>query len=280
MKLQKKSKYFLWALPIYWVALFIATHMPKIPNWVRSSSIPDYSLHYLAYFCLTFFIWNNLALNEKISWKKPKVWIIISFMVWYCAVDEWLQAYVGRTPQLRDYFADMAGVMSGLLIMTLCRFWMSSFLYIVLGSFTLSFSSKLSTMFNSVKLNSTFNFCVLALLTIVWMQIITPYKSNFKSQIKWFFKAISAPLIYLTTLFAVNYFVHNKDIYIIDIIIGLAGMFSASLAGLLGGLFIIDEDENEPESCKNNLDIDEINHQMDSTEDRQSEASSTNCIGS
>jgi VanZ family protein len=89
----------------YWLVLFVLTHVP-----VRSApsvSVNDKVAHFVAYFILAgllyFAIWMYQPARRGIGW------IVLGVAMIYGAVDEVLQIPVGRSCELGDWLADVAG---------------------------------------------------------------------------------------------------------------------------------------------------------------------------
>jgi hypothetical protein len=86
----------------------------------------DKTIHYLAYLVLVFLLWFAVSPNQKVHWRRPAVWLVLITIVWYGAVDEWLQGYVNRNPDVGDFLANLAGGLTGLIVLTIVPFWPAS----------------------------------------------------------------------------------------------------------------------------------------------------------
>jgi len=95
------------ALPVYWVILFTLTHLPRmrIPGRIPQS---DKLAHCVAYALLAWLLWRFVATFRRAMDARTALvlWLIVAL---YGALDEWLQSFVGRDMDLRDWLADMAG---------------------------------------------------------------------------------------------------------------------------------------------------------------------------
>ncbi len=110
-------------LVLYWPFLFVLTHIP-LPQAVIEAHVSDKTLHFVTYFVLVFLLWGSLRPYEKVCWHKATVWCILGVMVWYGAMDEWLQGFVqGRSVDVWDFFADLAATLSCLFFLTVTSFW-------------------------------------------------------------------------------------------------------------------------------------------------------------
>ena len=108
---------------IYWPAIFFLTHTP-LPRVVYQANLSDKHLHFMVYFILVFLLWGTIKPYSKVTWSKPAVWIILAVTVWYGVMDEWLQGFVhGRTADVHDFLADLAGTLTSLAILSILSFW-------------------------------------------------------------------------------------------------------------------------------------------------------------
>jgi len=98
----------------YWAGLFALTHLPKLGR--APSPIPhsDKLVHFGLFFGLT--ILGHLACTRRSapSARKTLGWSAVYLV--YGALDEWLQQFVGRTPDIADWLADGAGVIAATLL--------------------------------------------------------------------------------------------------------------------------------------------------------------------
>jgi len=102
-------------LGLYWLAIFIGTHLP--PSAVRNVHVSDKLQHLVAYAILTVLL--RLALGRV--FRSAADWMTISIVLAYGAVDEWLQPLVNRGAELADWFADAAGAAVGISLCGLLR---------------------------------------------------------------------------------------------------------------------------------------------------------------
>ncbi|MCP4453453.1 MAG: hypothetical protein GY809_18495 [Planctomycetes bacterium] len=108
---------------IYWPAIFFLTHTP-MPEIVHQANLSDKTLHFMIYFILVFLLWGTLKPYSKVTWSTPTVWIILVVTVWYGVMDEWLQGFVhGRTADVHDFYADLAGTLTSLAVLSILSFW-------------------------------------------------------------------------------------------------------------------------------------------------------------
>jgi VanZ family protein len=97
----------LWALVI-----FIASSIPahSIPNFAIFSQ--DKLLHLLIYFILTGLVYISLVHQTRVSAlaRNPLLWAIL-LSSFYGATDEFHQSFTGRSADMLDLLADIAGAL-------------------------------------------------------------------------------------------------------------------------------------------------------------------------
>ncbi len=99
------------ALVVYWAALCVGTHVPG--RFVGTPLISDKVLHFSAYAGLSFLIATLLPLLGVQSWRAYGGALIVA--VCYGAIDELGQIPIpGRTADIADWWADVAGAVAGL----------------------------------------------------------------------------------------------------------------------------------------------------------------------
>ncbi len=104
-------------LGIYWIALFVATHLPAahVPNMGS-----DKVQHLIAFAGLGVLL--NWAIGLRINRISTQVGIAWLIAVAYAAIDEWSQQFVvGRTPDVADALADACGAALGIVMFQLLR---------------------------------------------------------------------------------------------------------------------------------------------------------------
>lgn len=94
-------------LLIYWMTLFVVTHVP-IPEIVAHEiSANDKLIHATAYFILTWLL--ILFSGWPYRLTPPRLLLIATLVVGYAAFDEWLQTRVGRSGDVVDWLSDVIG---------------------------------------------------------------------------------------------------------------------------------------------------------------------------
>lgn len=103
------------ALVIYWLVIFTGTHVPHIPTGLETGG-SDKALHYLAYAGLTFLLAARHVCTAALTAKAAGLLFVIAAL--YGVADELTQGLkiIGRDPSVYDWFADLIGAMTGLLV--------------------------------------------------------------------------------------------------------------------------------------------------------------------
>ena len=109
------------ALAAYWTAIFIGTHLPKMPKALPS--VNDKVMHFTAFF--------GLAMLLCYCPTSTRVWrrfpIIVAMCLVYACVDELTQSLVrGRHSDVMDFLADAAGTLTAVILYATVRWaWLS-----------------------------------------------------------------------------------------------------------------------------------------------------------
>lgn len=102
------------ALAIFWPVAFIGTHFPRFgPLRGEPRRYPvDKLAHFLCYAVLAWLMTRLLAQR-----MRPAAAIVLTLLLVaaYGAIDELTQPFVGRTTDLWDFIADLAGAVLGVL---------------------------------------------------------------------------------------------------------------------------------------------------------------------
>ena len=105
---------------LFWAALFCATHIPA----PRLPPIPvtDKTAHVVSYGTLALLL--SLAVGARGTRSPAEVAMtVLPVMIAYGAIDEWSQIPVGRSCELADWYADVAGAATAVTIVMLMRKW-------------------------------------------------------------------------------------------------------------------------------------------------------------
>ncbi len=101
-------------LAIFWLSVFVATHLPRVPRMV--GKVSDKTLHCLAFAILSFLL--SWVLASRVSGPVKHALSVLLIIAVYGAIDELLQIPVGRRCDFRDWIADMIGAIIGLAAFT------------------------------------------------------------------------------------------------------------------------------------------------------------------
>ena len=106
-------------LGLYWPALFVSTHIPRLPNVKVYGH--DVTLHIFFFMVLTLLFWLARYGRFRPSFTERKLYLTVGIMAVYGAVDEFTQKFVGRHCDIVDWYSDMGGVLIALLLLFLLR---------------------------------------------------------------------------------------------------------------------------------------------------------------
>ena len=97
-------------LAAYWLALFVATHIPRVP---QELTLPggDKWQHFVAYAGLAFLLAFRQSFGALLTWKRAAA--VVGIVALYGVVDELSQIPVGRHADLLDWLADVIGASGG-----------------------------------------------------------------------------------------------------------------------------------------------------------------------
>ncbi len=111
------------ALIGFWLALFVATHVPiQVPLTTEVDNV-DKIYHFTAYAILAILLATTWQASSGILTARHLLWVWIA-IVSYAALDEWTQPLVNRECSLGDWVADAAGAATGLLAFAWLRKWL------------------------------------------------------------------------------------------------------------------------------------------------------------
>ena len=158
------------SLLFYWPAIFILTHIPISQIVLKNIQLSDKVLHYLGYLILVFLLWLAISPDRKVNWKRAAVWWVLFVVVWYGAFDEWLQSYVGRDPDVTDFLANLAGTLTGLILLSILSFWPASLVVAGVAIFILINFSKTNLANPMPAVNATFHLFAYGIFTMLWIQ--------------------------------------------------------------------------------------------------------------
>lgn len=229
-------KYFIVALPVYWIAIFTATHIRHIPDWMVNNKMSDMTLHFLCYFVLTFLFWTALSPGQKVNWKKLKPWIVTLIILGYGVFDEFSQGFVGRGVELKDYIGDFLATVTGMTILTIFSFWWAALVYTCLGIFIVTNLSHVSTIGRNILVNSAYHLLSYMLLTILWLQCTSKPIERSTNKTLWLLKAVSFPISYLLIVKGLTLF-SEKTVYAVDFYTAITGIILTVIVSFIANYF-------------------------------------------
>jgi VanZ family protein len=223
MTLSHQQKIAAFVLTFYWPALFVLAHVP-IPRVVKEADVSDKSLHFLAYLILTFLLWSVVSGNQKVNWRRATPWLVLFVIVMYGILDEWLQGYVaGRSSDVRDFFSDLAGVLTGLILSSFLTFWPAGLVIVAAFIFGVTNVTRANLADLLPVTNAVFNLLAYAILTVLWIQCLHCFLVVKALKTKWFILALAGPtgFLIIVKLFSA---IAGKDFALSDIIISFGAI--------------------------------------------------------
>ena len=235
MILSRRQKLTIISLLVYWPGVFVLAHIP-IPQLVYKAQVSDKSLHFLAYLVLVFLLWSAISPDRKVNWRKAATWWVLFVVVWYGAVDEWLQSYVGRSCDVTDFLADLAGTFAGLILFTFFTFW--PVLLVVTGTtiFTLTNLIRANLAELVPITNAMFHLFGYGFFTMLWLQCIHLFLPMKAPKPKWIIAALALPAGFLLIVKSFSV-IFGKDFGVKDVIVAGAGITAVVATTCLIALF-------------------------------------------
>ena len=102
----------------YWLALFVATHLPHVPAPFAAPGADKWE-HLGAYGTLAFLLAIRQSFRQESNWKS--LVRIAAIAALYGMFDELTQIPVGRHADVMDWFADVTGSIIGLAAFAMVR---------------------------------------------------------------------------------------------------------------------------------------------------------------
>jgi hypothetical protein len=196
MTLSRRQKIIIISLACYWPALFVLAHIP-IPQLVREAGVSDKSFHFLAYLILVFFLWFAISSDKKVSWRKAGVWWILLVVVLYGTFDEITQSYVGRSCDMLDFYANLAGSLTGLILFTIFTFWPAALLLTCIIIFGVTNIAQLRLADMLPIADASFHLFAYSVLTALWIQYLRVSRTMKVEKAKWLILALAGPIVFL-----------------------------------------------------------------------------------
>lgn len=108
-----------WVWLSYWTALFIVMHIPP-PEGLLPGGHSDKFVHFVLYMGLALLgCYSHRLRYHRSSTAALVGWAFLYIM--YGALDEWLQGWVDRIPDVWDWVADATGVVVGTVVWLVLR---------------------------------------------------------------------------------------------------------------------------------------------------------------
>lgn len=114
-------------LILYWLALAVGTHIPRLPH-VVSANLIDKVCHFVGFFGLGFLTsiaWSmRRPADRPLNWSNfALLWLLLGI---YGAIDETTQPWVGRSCELADWLADLGGLAAAMACFAATKSFMQS----------------------------------------------------------------------------------------------------------------------------------------------------------
>lgn len=235
MAVSRRQKVTIILLVLYWLSFFILAHIP-VPGLVREAGVSDKGLHFLAYLILVFLLWFAVSPDQKVGWRKAVVWWVFIVLTGYGAVDELLQGFTGRNCDVMDIIANLAGMLTGLILLSVFSFWPATLL--VTGAVIFGISNI--TRANLAELvpvtNVMFHLFAYPIFSMLWICYMHLFLSIKPPKAKWLIAALAGPigLLLIVKLFSL---VLGKGFGLREVIISVVGIAATITIIYLVALF-------------------------------------------
>ena len=119
---KRRQPLLLYAIAIYWAALFLATHLPA-RSLVSVPSYNDKVVHFGGYLLLSILLASNLH-SHGLCVFRATTWTVLATML-YGAFDELTQLPIpGRNGDINDWLADSCGAVVGATLFAVAVRWL------------------------------------------------------------------------------------------------------------------------------------------------------------
>ncbi|HBG28765.1 MAG: hypothetical protein A2Y10_07115 [Planctomycetes bacterium GWF2_41_51] len=193
MKLTLEKKVFTAILLLYWVCLFVITHIP-VPMWVRQMGVSDKTMHFAAYLALGLLFWQASSFGLKANWRKARPWIISAILAIYGIMDELAQNFIaGRSMDTLDLVSDALGAVAAMLIVTFTSGYNTAMVLLSISPVFLPAIVKSKLIKQGSIVEDIFYLAGFAVITILWsMYLLHIRKLNIR-KLKDFFLFFLCP---------------------------------------------------------------------------------------
>ena len=228
MALLLRQKLSIISLLIYWPTIFILAHIP-IPELVYKAGVSDASLHVLTYLGLVFLLWFAISPEGKVNWRRPAVWLTLLVVICYGVADELLQRYVGRTCDIRDLSANVAGAFTGLILPTFLTFWPALLAVTAIAVFILTNLASVNPTELLPVTSTIFYLSAYATVTVLWIRYIHLFLLLKAPQLKWLIAASIMPtgFLVIVKLFSV---ILGKSFTVRSVVLSAVGIAAVVIA--------------------------------------------------
>jgi len=144
-------------------------------------------------------------------------------VVWYGVFDEWLQVYVGRNPDVMDFFADLVGALAGLILLSIFSFWSASLVVTGITIFLLTNLARVNPANLLPITNTVFHPFAYGFFTMLWIRHIHHFLSIKAPQLKWLIVTLALPtgLLLVVKIYSV---ISGRYFGIWDVVLSAAGI--------------------------------------------------------
>ncbi|MHC4424502.1 MAG: VanZ family protein [Planctomycetota bacterium] len=197
MALSRQQKITTILLVFYWPTLFVLAHI-RIPQVVRDAGVSDKSLHFFAYLILTFLLWFAVSGDRRVNWRRAASWWVLFIIIVYGIFDEWSQGHVaGRSCDVRDFFADLAGALTGLILFSVFTFWPAGLLVAATVIFGVTNIAQANLADLLPVANAAFHLFAYAIFTMLWVECMHLFLPMKAPKVKWLILALAVPTGFL-----------------------------------------------------------------------------------
>lgn len=226
MTLSHRQKITLISLLVYWPAIFILTHIPLSLEVLRQIQPSDKTLHFLAYFILSFLLYFAAAPSGKLSFRSKKIWLLFLVLVLYAAVDEWLQGLVGRSCDFLDFLANLTGVVAAFVVLSFFSFWPALLIFTAVSILVITKAAQMRFTGRLSFIKPAVYSLAYAFFTISWCRFICSVNFLKSSALKWLSAAFVLPVTVLIAAGIFSFIIGNS-FQLPEIICSLAAILAA-----------------------------------------------------
>lgn len=235
--LSSQQKVSLTVLLIYWPFIFILTHIIVPSSLLQQMRAYDKALHFLVYFILIILLWFSVSPIQKANLRRKTIWTVLLLLVFYAGADEWLQGLsAGRTRDIMDFAANLAGLMGGLVLICFFSFWpavlvaSAAAIVVFTNAIRIQFTGQLAFV-RPLFLLSSFGF-----FTFTWLRFLSLFSSIQHSRLKWLIFSTAVPLVFMLVVKFLSQ-ITGRAFELIDITLSSAAIFAVVVTAYLTSLF-------------------------------------------